>query len=441
MRKLTMFWKKLIILNLGLLLILVRIIDTILRVLGKKSENSSVFPKVSENGYPFFDSINCHIKGLIPIVEELSNQTKSISDEEIFYSFIDILYTKKCSFNDQISICKDDKKCFNEINKIISLKNLNTSLNYHSSDNNGKLKISNLVTFLNDKNEFPIINNQNKIEIKETDFFYHIINGYSSYLGIKLFEMKKNDYDKLKFVTNYEDEMNDLFLFHSLFLKAYTKFTGKKSYLEYANQCLNLSNYIPEKNDHIQNRIIEIFENEIYNLINCLPDINNRYSFSIDVTAIKAMLKLIYNKNINKNEKKIFLYYFKELSKSINKIFTADIDLKNKAKNYSTYQPYITFITISLGVAIIVLTNRYFIKNKDYYSQGSKLLSRKRYHYYHSEKHEQYMEQLQKYKEMQENNNKKVDNSQNKQVSQEELDYIQKLANENNGDFILTKKK
>ena len=42
---------------------------------------------------------------------------------------------------------------------------------------------------------------------------------------------------------------------------------------------------------------------------------------------------------------------------------------------------------------------------------------------------------------MQENNNKKVDNSQNKQVSQKELDYIQKLANESNGDFILTKKK
>ena len=440
MKKLTFFWKKLIILNLGLLIILVRIINSILRVLGKNAENNSVFPKVSENGYPFFNSINCNIRKLIPIVEELSTQAKNFSDKEIFFSFIDILHTKQCSFIDQISICKDNKKCFKELNQIIPIKNLNVSLTYHSSDNNGNLKISNFITFLSEKNEFPVINSQNKIEIKENELFNHIINGYDSYLGIKLFEMRKNNYDLLKFVTNDEDKMNDLFYFHSLFLKAYTKFTGKKSYLEYANKCLNLSDYIPEQDDHIQNRIIEIFDEEIYNLVNCLPNINNRYSFSIDITAIKTMLKLLFNKNIEKNDKKIFLYYFKELSKSINKIFTADMDLRKKADNYRKYQPYITLAIILIGVAILVLTNIYFVKNKDYYSQGSKLLSRKRYHYYHSEKHEKYLEQLKKYKEMEENNKKNVNNSETKKVSQEELEYIQKLAKENNGDFIFTKK-
>ena len=100
MKKLTFFWKKLIILNLGLLIILVRIINSILRVLGKNAENNSVFPKVSENGYPFFNSINCNIRKLIPIVEEISSQAKNFSDKEIFFSFIDILHTKQCSFID-----------------------------------------------------------------------------------------------------------------------------------------------------------------------------------------------------------------------------------------------------------------------------------------------------------------------------------------------------
>ena len=56
-KKFTLFWKKLIVMDLGLIVILVRIFGMIFGYLTKKSTNISIFPQQAENGYPFFESI------------------------------------------------------------------------------------------------------------------------------------------------------------------------------------------------------------------------------------------------------------------------------------------------------------------------------------------------------------------------------------------------
>ena len=124
-KKFTLFWKKLLIMNLGLLLILVRIFGMLLGYFTRKSTNDSIFPTYNENGYPFFDSINCDLRGLVPIIDtittekESSNQTISENkDELVFNSFINRLKSQKCSFYNQLNICNDNKKCFNELNDV-----------------------------------------------------------------------------------------------------------------------------------------------------------------------------------------------------------------------------------------------------------------------------------------------------------------------------------
>ena len=141
-KRFTLFWKKLIVMDLGLIVILVRIFGMILGFLTKKSTNISIFPKQTENGYPFFDSINCDIKGLAPIIDSITLDKEGLNNENkdkiIFNSFINILQSQQCTFFDKLNICNDNKKCFNELNQIkLDLPNNNISFNYHSSDNEG----------------------------------------------------------------------------------------------------------------------------------------------------------------------------------------------------------------------------------------------------------------------------------------------------------------
>ena len=52
-KRFTLFWKKLIVMDLGLIVILIRILNMIITFLTKMSTNVSIFPKQTENGYPF----------------------------------------------------------------------------------------------------------------------------------------------------------------------------------------------------------------------------------------------------------------------------------------------------------------------------------------------------------------------------------------------------
>ena len=477
-KRFTLFWKKLLIMNLGLLLILVRIFGMLLGYLSRKSNNDSIFPTYNENGYPFFDSINCDLRGLIPIIDtittekQISNQTiPENKDELTFNSFINKLKSQKCSFYSQLNICNDNKKCFNELNDLkLGLQENTNSFSYHSSDNKGKLKVSNLIQFYQSKNEF-INDNNTHIEIAP---YYQIISGYYSYLNIKLYEQNnKKNFDILKEITNYEEKVNNLFYFHSLFLKAHSIiYKNKQFYIEesnkYIDQCLKESEdqftnkqsifYTSEKNKH---RLIDIIENDLSQVINCIPNFNQRYSYSVDIYAIKIMLKILLgeNKNISKYDKRILNFYLKELSKSIKTILIADIDIRKGANIYEKYQPYFITLYICISFCGLIFTNRYFIKNKEYYNQGSQILAkykRDKYNFYHNNKHHQYwerireMERKKKEEEMKKKNNENNENNKgnNKEdnnfddkdkCTKEELEYIEKLAKEHKGDFILTK--
>jgi hypothetical protein len=444
----------------------------------RKSTNDSIFPTYSENGYPFFDSINCDLRGLVPIIDsitsekEIQNQTISENkDELVFNSFINALKSQKCSFYSQLNICNDNKKCFNELNDVkLGLQDNTNSFSYHSSDNKGKLKASNLIQFYQNKNEF-ISENNIQMEISP---YYQIISGYYSYLNIKIYEQtNKKNFDILKEITNHEEKVNNLFYFHSLFLKAYSmikknKIFSKEESIKYIDQCLKESEdqftnkksifYGSEKN---KQRLIDIMENDLSQIINCIPDFNQRYSYSVDIYAIKIMLKILLgeNENIAESDKRILYFYLKELSKSLKSILIADIEIRKGANLYEKYQPYFITIYICMSFCGLIFTNRYFIKNKEYYNQSSQILAkykRDKYNFYHNNKHHQYwerireMERKKKEEEMKKKNNENNENNKgnNKEdnnfddkdkCTKEELEYIEKLAKEHKGDFILTK--
>ena len=484
-KKFTLFWKKLIVMDLGLIVILVRIFGMIFGYLTKKSTNISIFPQQAENGYPFFESINCDIRSLAPIIDSVTaakeGQNNEYQDNIIFNSFINNFKSYQCSFNDKLNICNDNKKCFSELNqKKLDLKNNNISFSYHSSNNEGKLKISNLMQIFQNKNEFISEKSNNNIEIES---YYKLISGYNSYLNIKLYEQNKNNknYDILKEITNHEEKVNNLLYFHSLFLKAQSliyknKISSREESIKYINQCLRESEdkftsknslfYTSKKN---KEKFLELIENDLINIINCIPDFNSRYSYSVDLHAIKIMIKIILDldENISKKDKKIFNFYLKEISKSIKAIFIADVEIRQKANIYEKYQPYLVAIFICISIGGLIFTNRYFIKNRDYYNHGSKLLEkykRDRYNFMYNNKHHQYWakrrEMVNKKKEEEELKNKKINNNINKintnnnninnknndiqgdkdKCTKEELEYIEKLAKEHKGDFILTKK-
>ena len=163
---------------------------------------------------------------------------------------------------------------------------------------------------------------------------------------------------------------------------------------------------------------------------------------------------------MTKNDKKIFNYFLKEFSESIKTIFLVDMKIRQKANIYEKYQPYfiVTFLCISIGILIFI--NRHFIKNRQYYSQGSRILEkykRDRYNLMYNNKHRQYLEKLKEAKEKMEkekmdkeknninaigvnsNENNIEDKEDKNKCTKEELEYIEKLAKEYKGDFIISK--
>ena len=485
-KRFTLFWKKLLIMDLGLIVILVRIFGMVWGYLTKKSTNDSIFPQSTENGYLFFDSINCDISNILQILDNIlldkSNKTDINNQESIFKSFINSFKSNECAFNDKINICLDNNKCFDELKYKDFILEQNLSELYHIN-NQGKMKISNVIKLFQEKNEF-YENNMNKIKI-EIESYYKLISGYNSYLELKLYEQdkNKNNYDVIREVTNYEDKVNNLFYTYSLLLKAFTYiFPNKLSSIKtdsinYINECLRENEDIFTNKKSIffkselnKNKIYDLLNNELNKIINCIPDFQSRFSYSMDIKAIKTAIEVLLSEDkeiINKTDKKIFNFFLKEFSKSIKTIFIADIQIRQRANIFLKYQPYFIVIFICISIGSLIFINRYFIKNRQYYNQESKLLEkykRDRYNFMYNSKHHQYMAKLkeleEKRKEEEEkkkkesvnnnvnninangiNNNDDDNNLDDKdKCTKEELEYIEKLAKEHKGDFILTKK-
>ena len=472
-KKFSFFWKKLLIMDLGLIVILVRIFGMVWGYLTKKSNNYSIFPQSTENGYPFFDSINCDLTNILKILENILLEENNKNDlnnkkELILNSFMNSFKSNECSFIDKINICSNNKKCFDELKyEEVNIEKNITEL--YRINNQGKMNILNVIKLFQEKNEF-YSNNKKDIEIES---YYKLISGYNSYLNIKLFEQDKNNnnYKILKEITNYEDKVNNLFYTYSLLLKAYTILYKNKlssnitDSMNYINECLNENEdqftnkkSIIFKNELNKNKIKTLFTNE---LINCIPDFKSRFSYSLDINALKTTIQILTSDfgNITKKDKKIFSLFLNEFSQSIKTIFIADAKIRQKADIFSKYQPYFIIIYICISFGTFIFLNRYFVKNRQHY-QGSKILEqykRDRYNFLYNDKHHQYIAKLKELEEKRkEEENKNLNNNINNinanginnnnlddkdKCTKEELEYIEKLAKEHKGgDFILSKK-
>ena len=443
------FWKRLFILNIVILLVLFRIFGVIEKYIKKHSYNTnSLFPILTDDGYPFFNSINCDIKQLTSITKNIIDEDNiTITNDFNFPN--DILKSKECFFIDKYTLCKENKECLNKINKKeqeIYTNEILLEKKYHSKINNNRINdiigISSLINIMNNKNEF-IDDKNNNIEIL---FYNKIISGYYSFLFIKQYDnniknnlyIDENDYRNyniLKQVTQYENRMNDLFYLFSLMLYSSNKYKNNKInntetdntyfyYLNFANECIELNDETFElsKNKIIpKNRKIfeEIFINQMNNLFECINDIYEKNSFNIDFTAINSMIKILSDeKSITNYEINSIIFFLKELSKMINNIFTAEIKLNNSINVLRQNYVYILIIYGCSSLAIIFFINKYFLKNKNKYENDKK-------------RKEKIIQQ--KYANF--GNNKIKD----KKITKEEYEYVQKLAKENKAEFVITK--
>jgi hypothetical protein len=457
------FWKRLFILNIVILIVLFRIFNVLEKYFKKHSYNNSLFPILTEDGYPFFNAINCDIKQLTSITKHILDNHNNIND----FIFPDNkLLSKECSFIDKYILCKDNKACLNKINNINEEELFcNNKIDkyfienvYHSKINNNRINdvigISSLINIMNNKNEF-ISDKNNKIEIL---FYNKIISGYYSFLFFKQYDnnIKNNihsgdtdftNYNILKQITQDENRLNDLFYLYSLILYSYNKSSkdiidnsteaeNNHFYLNFANECIDLSD---DKFELTKYKIIprnkKIFEdilmNQVNNLFDCLYNINEKNSFNIDITAIHSMIKILSDdKNISDYEKYSISLFLVELSKMINNIFTAEINLNNKIGVLRQNYVYIIIIYGCSSLAIIFFINKYFLKNKNKYENQKRkkeLIMKQKYGNIGNDnlKDKQFI----KY----ENNNN------NNKLTEEELEYVQKLAKENKADFVIAK--
>ena len=442
------FWKRLFILNIVILLVLFRIFGVIEKYIKKHSYNTnSLFPILTDDGYPFFNSINCDIKQLTSITKNIIDEDNiTITNDFNFPN--DILKSKECFFMDKYTLCKENKECLNKINKKeqeIYTNEILLEKKYHSKINNNRINdiigISSLINIMNNKNEF-IDDKNNNIEIL---FYNKIISGYYSFLFIKQYDnniknnlyIDENDYRNyniLKQVTQYENRMNDLFYLFSLMLYSSNKYKNNNMnntetdntyfYLNFASECIELND---ETFELSKNKIIpknkkifeEIFINQMNNLFECINDIYEKNSFNIDFTAINSMIKILSDeKSITNYEINSIIFFLKELSKMINNIFTAEIKLNNSINVLRQNYVYILIIYGCSSLAIIFFINKYFLKNKNKYENDKK-------------RKEKIIQQ--KYANF--GNNKIKD----KKITKEEYEYVQKLAKENKAEFVITK--
>ncbi len=442
------FWKRLFILNIVILLVLFRIFGVIEKYIKKHSYNTnSLFPILTDDGYPFFNSINCDIKQLTSITKNIIDEDNiTITNDFNFPN--DILKSKECFFMDKYTLCKENKECLNKINKKeqeIYTNEILLEKKYHSKINNNRINdiigISSLINIMNNKNEF-IDDKNNNIEIL---FYNKIISGYYSFLFIKQYDnniknnlyIDENDYRNyniLKQVTQYENRMNDLFYLFSLMLYSSNKYKNNKInntetdntyfYLNFANECIELNDETFElsKNKIIpknRKRFEEIFINQMNNLFECINDVYEKNSFNIDFTAINSMIKILSDeKSITNYEINSIIFFLKELSKMINNIFTAEIKLNNSINVLRQNYVYILIIYGCSSLAIIFFINKYFLKNKNKYENDKK-------------RKEKIIQQ--KYANFGNNTIK------DKKITKEEYEYVQKLAKENKAEFVITK--
>lgn len=408
------FWKKITIFNIGVIIIILKIYDPVISHLNSQSQNDSIFPKTAENGYPFTDQINYNLQDIKQISHSLLEKNKN-KIENIPIN----IPSKICSFGTQSNICKDNKKCFDSMKKNKNGNNKNYT--YHRKIAKDEyLNNDKVIELFKEENQFNSKNN-----IIEKEFYHRLINGYSSYINIL-----NNDINLIKEITHNENKLNDLFYLYSLFLYSYIK-------KDNITKDLAINKLMSYKEEELTAQINKITENEkkelkniltinlFNNIINCLPDNDMRYSFTIDINSLLAMQSILFDKNLKQN--KFFNFAFQRFNQAIYNIFVEDEKLRTNAYFYENYKNFFIAIYWIISLAFAFYCNRYFLKHKEFYGEKSRL-----------GRNLNKSEKMKKYAKYQLNLKKIMQKQNRNKYTKEELEMIEKLTKKKD-DYIISK--
>ena len=408
------FWRKNTLFNFGLLIICLRIYGFIISILQEYSEDIYIFPKVGENGYPFKESIQYNLEELNQITSFLINKNPKDLNPISFYS------SNKCPLKGKINICKENDECYDEINNIKEGFFL-----YHENeiDNNNKI-INNdyILNIIKEQNKFS---DKNNMEI-ELPLYYKIIDGYSSYLSII-----SNNINSIKNISRNEEKVNNLLFLYVLYLKAFTYNYNNKDDFNINKLLSNHKKKIKEEIYSIDKtniaQLLEIMNVSIKDeLINCIPDLNMRYSFLIDFKSLLSMLQAVLKIKPTNYEYEIIDFLFIKLNKALNYLFTLNKNAQIRANILSLIQKYIPYVYWTISIIIIYFMNKRFIKGKQFYSKSitdnNKLIDKAEY------------KKLLKYKR----NIQKIQQANRNKYTKEEIEMINKLTQDQKG-FVVSK--
>ena len=410
------FWKKITIYNFSILIIVLRIYDPIKNYIFENAENDTIFAKSGENGYPFKELINYDINDVKQITNSIINKNKN--NKQLVP--IPQITQNKCSFLNKLYICNDNKSCFDEINDIKEGTYL-----YHKKDEYTNSKIINndiLINLIQEKNQF-LYEKNNMIEIP---FYNQIIDGYSSYLSII-----SNDINLIKQVTHDENKMNNLLFLYVLYLKCHTINDNIRNDIK-INKLLEYQkeNIYKEMSalDELKVEQMLLITNKILReeIINCIPDLDTRYSFSVDLQSIYSMMQTLFKVNKGHNYLKMFDFLFYRLTNAINNIFILDDEINEKSKRFLLIRKYCFYIYWGLSIIIIFFLNKYFIKHKEFYKSKNRTV-----------KNINANSEYKKYLKYQENINK-IQKKNRSKYTKEEIEMINKLTRDQK-DYIISK--
>jgi len=410
------FWKKITLFNAALLIIVLRIYGPLSNYIDDNAENNTIFAKSGENGYPFIDLLNYNLNYVNQVTTSLINKNKN--NKPILP--ITQITTNRCPFLKKIEICSDSKECFEEINNIKEGNYL-----YHKEDEYNNTKIINnekIINLIQEQNQF-LYEKNNMIEIS---FYNKIIDGYAAYLSIL-----SNDINLIKTVTQNENKMNNLLFLYTLYIKSYTINDKIKNnikinkLLEYQEE--NINKEINTLDDLKTDQIMLIMNKTIReNVINCIPDLDTRYSFFIDFQSIYAMLQTTFNiKKENYNIRMFDLLLIK-LTNVIHSIFVLDKKIKEKSEIFGLIQKYCFYVYWAIAGIIIFYCNKYFIRHKEFYKSKNRTV-----------KNINSNAEYKKYLKYQENINK-IQKKNRSKYTKEEIEMINKLTKDQK-DYVISK--
>ena len=358
------FWKKNTIYNMALLIIFLRIYGFLTNFLLDYLENIYIFPIVGENGYPFEESLQYNLEDINKITTSLLKKNQRILKPITLYS------SNKCSFLGKLKMCKGNDNCFEEMNVI---KEGNFIYHENETENNNNLiKNSYILNLLQEQNKFI---DENNIE-KELPLYYKIIDGYSSYISIL-----SADINKIKNISKSEEKINNFLFLYVLYLKAYTsnyKITNDFNINKLLyNQDKNINEAFSSMDELSIEQLMNIMNINVKDeIINCIPDLDKRYSYLIDFKSLIAMIQTLLKIKPNNFEYRIFDFLFMKLNKAINYLFFLEKLAKRRIFIVSIIKKYIPFVYWIICIVIIYFLNQYFIKKKDFYS-NNKILNNK----------------------------------------------------------------